>query len=248
MFDEKERENMNKVGYNTENISSQIINEEAEKLAKEVAASEKEAQSVQNVSDNISIGPNGLYNMSQSSNQVENNQVYNESSNVLNSNISDNTQTNNTEVPNVNNNQYDDYIKRAQATPENNVNMGGFIGGFNNSFDNNLYQMNNMNNKNKKATKKMPIFKKFVLTAAAVALITVTCFGGYVGYNKYKDLNDKVNALSNNSESETQIKLTTSNKSKDKGVVKNVNAVFNEDVGTLVSKGNDINIFGGIKI
>ena len=74
MFDEKERENMNKVGYNTENISSQIINEEAEKLAKEVAASEKETQSVQNVSDNISIGPNGLYNMSQSSNQVENNQ------------------------------------------------------------------------------------------------------------------------------------------------------------------------------
>lgn len=250
MFDEKERENMNNVGMNTESISSQIINEEAEKLAKEVSNTQN--------TGNISIGPNGLYNMNHVDNGTEvNNSRVDNTSEVNNSGVNNTTingeynGTVNTEASNTiytnsiqkdnsvnseyTNNQYADYIKRAQATP--NENMGGFNGGFNNSygnsFDNNAYQMNNMNGNNKKATKKMPIFKKFVLTAAAIALIGVTCLGGYVGYNKYKELNRKVNSLTKNNETESQIKLTTS-KSKDKGVVKD-GAIMMTDVSDVVS-------------
>ena len=245
MFDEKERENMNQVGINTESISSQIINEEAEKLAKEVSNTQN--------TGNISIGPNGLYNMNHVDNSEVNNSTVNtrvnsaEVNNTINTGINEtvntgagNTYTNSVKPSNTvnqeyTNNQYADYIKRAQATP--NENAGGFNGGFNNSygnsFDNNMYQMNNMNGNNKKATKKMPIFKKFVFTAAAIALIGVACFGGYVGYNKYDELNKKVNSLSKNNESESQIKLTTS-KNKDKGVVKD-GAIMMTDVSDVVS-------------
>ena len=232
MFDEKERENMNKVGYNTEKISNEIINEEAKKIAEEVSNSGTEAQG------NISIGPNGLYNM----NRVEAEQGSVNTTNTVE--VNNTVDTNNTgnftntvnvsETPNAN--QYNDYIKRAQSAPE--ENMGGFNGGytnsFDNTFDNNLYQMNNKNKKNKKATKKMPIFKKFVLSAATIALIAVACYGGHVGYNKYNELNDKVNALSANKESESQIKLTTSSKSSDKGVVKN-GGIIMTDVSDVVS-------------
>ena len=211
MLDNNERENMNGVGYNTEKISNQIINEEAEKIAKEVSGSEPEAQSVQNVRDNISIGPNGLYNMSQpETNTVNDTQV-------------DNSQ--------MNNQQYGGY----QSNDNGFGNMGGFNGSFTSAFDNSMYQMNNKNNKNKKATKKMPIFKKFVLSAAAIALIVVSCYGGYTGYNKYKDLNDKVNKLSANKETESQLKLTTSNKNKDKVVVNEGGGIVMTDVSGVVS-------------
>lgn len=241
MFDDKEREDMNKVGYNTERISNDIINEEAKKLAQEVSNTGSEVQGTQSNSGNISIGPNGLYNMNANSSEervdvgTSNTDNVNSAGNLNNSADINNT-VDSVETVNAsgtsNANQYNDYIKRAQSAPEENV--GGFNGGFTSSFENNLYQMNNENKKNKKATKKMPIFKKFVLSAATIALIAVACYGGNVGYTKYKDLNDKVNALSANKETESQIKLTTSNKSKDKGVVKN-GGIMMTDVSDVVS-------------
>ena len=121
MFDEKERENMNQVGVNTESISSQIINEEAEKLAKEVSNTQN--------TGNISIGPNGLYNMNYVDNSEVNNSTVNtrvnsaEVNNTINTGINEtvnteagNTYTNSVKPSNTvnqeyTNNQYNNFKK-----------------------------------------------------------------------------------------------------------------------------------------